>query len=332
MKELIRPRRLRQSPLIRNLISETTLSLDNLVLPYFLSSDPKGQEPINGFTGVYRWGIETLSKKIESDLDRGLNSFLLFGSAPDSQKDPLGSLAYDETSLLPRTIRDLKKRFGSSLVLMSDVCLCPYTSHGHCGVMEQGKVSNDASLEYLSKMALLHAQCGVDIVAPSDMMDFRVKAIREKLDINGFTDTSILAYTAKYASSYYGPFRNALGSAPKAKSNSTSDRTTYQMDFRNRHEALRELALDIAEGADMVMVKPALAYLDIIRDFRETSSVPIAAYSVSSEYQMVKLLVEKGLAEEEKIVMENLYAIKRAGAQIIITYFADLIAEKGWMK
>jgi len=322
-----RPRRLRQSGLMRELVHETDLHLARLIQPYFLSQDKNGKEPISGFTGVYRWGIELLSKKIETDLKNGLKNILLFGAASSDKKNDQGSEAYEENGLLPTAIRVLKERFSDSLILISDVCLCPYTSHGHCGLVEGKEIKNDSSLVSLGQMALVHARSGVDMVAPSDMMDFRVGYIRNLLDREGFDQTSIMAYTAKYASSYYGPFREALGSAPKG-----TDRATYQMDFRNRTDAMRELELDISEGADMVMVKPALAYLDIIKAFKERSSVPVAAYSVSAEYQMVKLMAEKGLVDEKKMALENLLAIRRAGADIVITYFAEFIAAGGWLK
>ncbi|NBT58653.1 porphobilinogen synthase [bacterium] len=315
---LIRPRRLRDNPVIRNLVHETHLSLEHLIQPYFLTKDPRGQEPIQGFTGVFRWGMEALKKQINKDLENGLKSFLLFGASDEG--------------LLPEAISSLKKNFGDGLLLFSDICLCPYTDHGHCGVVNEGRVDNDLSLEPLAKMALAHAQAGVDFVAPSDMMDGRIAAIRKQLDEKGFSQTGILAYSAKYASSYYGPFREALGSSPKATDfPRLKDRSTYQMDFRNTQEALRELKLDLDEGADLVMVKPALAYLDIIKSFRAESTVPVVAYSVSAEFEMVKALVAKGMADEKSMVLENLTAIRRAGAQMVITYFATELAEKGWL-
>lgn len=321
-----RPRRLRNSLLLRNLVHETDLHLANLIQPYFLTPKQNAKEEIRGFSQVYRWGIDKLSSKIEQDLKLGLSSFLLFGASEPNEKNEQGTAAYEEKGLLPQAIRTLKERFSQSIILLSDVCLCPYTSHGHCGLLEGEEIENDSSLVALGQMALVHARSGVDMVAPSDMMDFRVGYIRQLLDEQGFDQTLIMAYTAKYASSYYGPFREALGSAPKG------DRSTYQMDFRNRTEAIRELELDLSEGADTVMVKPALAYLDIIKAFKERSTVPVAAYSVSAEYQMVKLMAEQGLASEEKMAIENLTAIRRAGADIIITYFAEFIASQGWLK
>ncbi len=322
-----RPRRLRRNILIRDMVHETDLHLSNLVQPYFLAADKNAKEPISGFSAVYRWGINLLLEKVETDLKNGLKNILLFGAASPNEKNEAGSTAYEEKGLLPTAIRTLKEHFSESVILLSDVCLCPYTSHGHCGLVEGNEIENDSSLVALGQMALVHARSGVDLVAPSDMMDFRVGYIRDLLDEHGFDQTSIMAYTAKYSSSYYGPFREALGSAPQG-----TDRATYQMDFRNRTEALRELELDISEGADMVMVKPALAYLDIIKAFKERSSVPVAAYSVSAEYQMVKLMAAQGLVDEKKMAIENLTAIRRAGADILITYFAEFIAAGGWLK
>jgi len=329
---LNRPRRLRTSPLIRNAIHETDLSLSNLIQPYFLADGAQSKEPISGFSGVFRWGVDVLKKQIELDLEKGLSQFLLFGRAGDQERDLRGSFAYQSDKGIPQAIRELKKEFGNQTILFSDVCLCPYTSHGHCGVVKNEKVENDESVELLTKMALCHAEAGVDFVSPSDMMDGRIGAIRNSLDQKGFSDTGILAYTAKYASAYYGPFREALGSSPQSDSGVLKDRSTYQMDYRNSREALRELQLDLEEGADLVMVKPALAYLDIISSFRRKSSVPVVAYSVSAEYEMVKSLVEKKLADEKALVLENLFSIRRAGADLIITYHATDLAQRGWLK
>ncbi len=320
-----RPRRLRGKASIRNLVQEVRVSLEQLVQPYFLADPPTAQEPISGFSEVFRWGIDSLSKQIEGDLERGVKSFLLFGGT--TKKDEMGSASLKLDGQIPQALVKLRQRFGDAPVLFTDVCLCPYTKHGHCGVLDGNRIANDASLEPLAQMAIVHAQAGADFVAPSDMMDGRIGYIRTKLDSAGLSETGILAYTAKYASSYYGPFREALDSSP-----AMGDRATYQMDFHSATEALRELELDLAEGADIVMVKPALAYLDIIQKFRERSTVPVAAYSVSAEYQMVKELVAKGMADERKMVLENLTAIARAGAQIIVTYFASPVAKKGWLK
>lgn len=320
-----RPRRLRKSPLLRNLVAETALDKAHLVQPYFLAPGPRTKEPIQGFTNINRLGVDTLSGEIEKLIKGGVRSFLLFGSTV--HKDDLGSEAYDEKGELPNAIRALKTRFGESALFISDVCLCPFTSHGHCGVVEGAEIANDPSLPLLAKMALAHARAGVDLVAPSDMMDGRVGVIRQMLDEASLQTTGILAYTAKYASAYYGPFREALASSPKAG----TDRSSYQMDFRNDREALRELDLDIKEGADIVMVKPALPYLDIIAKFRQVSTVPIAAYNVSGEYEMVKRLAAAGMGDEKRLVIENLTAIRRAGADIILTYHATDIVEKGWL-
>lgn len=328
-----RPRRLRKSQSLRDLIAGRPLALSQLIQPYFVTGDAKAEQPITGFTGVHRLGIEKLLKKVEADRERGVRSFLIFGDVPSGRKDAHGSEAADPKGLVPETVRTLKRQFGDDIVLFTDVCLCPSTSHGHCGVVSAGKVQNDASLEHLAQIALAHAQAGVDFVAPSDMMDGRIGAIRNALDKAGLGETGILAYTAKYASAYYGPFREALGSSPgKGNEGGPTDRATYQMDFRNGSEAPRELRLDIQEGADMVMVKPALAYLDIIAKLKAASDVPVVAYSVSGEYEMVKQMAKAGLAEEKALALENLNAIARAGADIIITYFATIAAEKGWLR
>lgn len=335
LKELNeRPRRLRSSTVLRDLVGSTSLDLSKLIQPYFIKNQPNAEEPIAGFTGVSRWGVEKLLKRVEADRERGVKSFLLFGEVEAAQKDAKGSAAIAEDSLVAGTVRTLKKNFGKDIILFTDVCLCPSTDHGHCGVIHEGVVDNDRSLDLLSQMAMSHAEAGADFVAPSDMMDGRVGAIRRALDNRGFQETGILAYTAKYASAYYGPFREALGSSPSAKGGSSQgpeDRSSYQMDYRNVEEAMRELRLDVTEGADMVMVKPALAYLDIIAKFKQASDVPVVAYSVSGEFEMVKQMAKAGLADERKLAIENLTAIRRAGADIIITYFATEFAQKGWL-
>lgn len=321
-----RPRRLRSSETIRNLVANVTLGLDQLIQPYFSTAKPVEFEPIAGFSSVRRWGTEALVRRVEKDLERGVRSFLLFGAS--EVKDASGSESVSPEGALPKAIRFLRKEFGAVPNIYTDVCLCPYTSHGHCGVWRSGQVDNDATVALLSQTALVHAEAGADFVAPSDMMDGRVGAIRAALDGAGKQNVGVLAYTAKYASHYYGPFRQALDCAPEAG----SDRRGYQMDFRNRLEAKREARLDTQEGADMLMVKPALAYLDIISDFAAQSELPILAYSVSGEYQMVKLMAKEGLADERALAMENLFAIRRAGASGIITYFASEAAEQGWFR
>jgi porphobilinogen synthase len=321
-----RPRRLRAHSSVRSLVGETQLGLAQLIQPYFLTPEPVESSPIAGFSNVVRWGTDAFVRRVEMDLERGLKHFVLFGAA--RSKDSLGSDALSPESAVVLAIRRLRKELGAAPVLYTDVCLCPYTDHGHCGVWKAGQVDNDQTVALLSQMAVLHAEAGADFVSPSDMMDGRVVAIRQALDAKGHTSTGVLAYTAKYASNYYGPFRQALDCAPEAG----SDRSGYQMDFRNRKEALRELRLDTHEGADMVMVKPALAYLDIISDFARTTDLPVLAYSVSGEYQMVKLMAREGVADERKLALENLFAIRRAGASGIITYFASQAAEEGWLK
>lgn len=320
----VRPRRLRTHSAVRDLVAETQLTLSQLVQPYFVAENEIDREPISGFTEVYRWGIDSLLARMEKDLENGVKQFLLFGSS--GERDDLGTAASGEMSRVAQALRAIRKRLGGHPVLFTDVCLCSYTSHGHCGVVKSESVDNDRTLTRLAEVAKAHAEAGANFVAPSDMMDGRVGKIRTELDRSGFSSVGVLAYTAKYASSYYGPFRNALDSMPQQ-----FDRSGYQMDFRNRGEAMRELSLDIEEGADLVMVKPALAYLDIISDFRRKSGVPVFAYSVSGEYEMVKQLARVGMANERALAMENLIAIRRAGAQAIVTYFAGTAAEQRWL-
>ncbi len=326
MPPLERPRRLRRTDSIRDLVAETEVRTSQLIQPYFVAQSPQAQEPIVGFGDVQRLGEELLLRKIEADLENGLRHFLLFGSS--DQKDAHGTESWNHSSALPSALKRIREALGSTPILFTDVCLCPYTSHGHCGVWDGHSVDNDPSVALLTKMALAHAESGADFVAPSDMMDGRVGAIRTALDEQGFQSVGLLSYTAKYASSYYGPFREALGSSPEGG----SDRSGYQMDFRNRREALRELRLDTEEGADMVMVKPALAYLDIIAELSRCSELPVVAYSVSGEYQMVKLMSQAGLADERRLAIENLTAIRRSGASSIITYYATRAAAEGWLE
>jgi len=323
-----RPRRLRAKAAVRDLFHEISIDRSKLIQPYFLAEGANAQEPITGFTGISRFGEDKLCAEIERDLKNGVKSFLLFGQA--KHKDEKGTEGQSEKSLIVAALKKIRSRFGKDPVLFTDVCLCPYTSHGHCGFIRNGEVDNDGSLDALAKMSLRHADAGADFVAPSDMMDGRVGVIRKELDLSGHSRVGILAYTAKYASAYYGPFREALDSSPSGEAG--SDRSTYQMDFRNGKESERELALDLDEGADLVMVKPALAYLDIIARFRQLSSVPVVAYSVSGEYEMVKQLAKAGLADEQRLAIENLTAIFRAGAHAVITYFASAGAQKGWFK
>ncbi len=279
---------------------------------------------ISSMPGIFHFSPDTLSKEVEANLKLGINKFLIFGVG--EQKDATGSASYDFSNAVANAVRTLKADFGNDLLLVTDVCMCAYTDHGHCGILHGHEVANDESLEVLSKMALMHAEAGADIVAPSDMMDGRVSSIRNNLDMNGYSDTAIMSYSVKFASGYYGPFREAADSAP-----SFGDRKTYQMDFRNNREALKEALLDEGEGADILMVKPALAYLDIIKTVKENTLLPLACYNVSGEFSMVKAAAEKGWIDEKKIVMENMHAFARAGADIIISYHTKDIMEKGWL-
>jgi len=293
---------------------ETSLRKSDLIYPLFIVEGENVRKEISSMPGQFQLSVENVLRECEDLQKLGINSILLFGIP--AAKDEVGSGAYDENGIIQKALREVKKRFPE-MVVITDVCLCEYTSHGHCGVVEDGYVQNDATLELLAKEALSHAHNGADIIAPSDMMDGRVAAIRQTLDANGFADTPIMAYSAKYSSAFYGPFREAAESAPQF-----GDRKTYQMDFGNADEAMREIALDIAEGADIVMVKPALSYLDVIRRTKENFNMPVAAYNVSGEYSMIKAAAEKGWLDGERVMMEVLTSIKRAGADVIITYFA----------
>jgi porphobilinogen synthase len=308
---------------MRELTAETTVEAQHLITPHFVVEGSGVKEEIGSMPGVFHVSVDELVKEVSADLELGLKSHLMFGIPKD--KDPHGNSAIAPGNVCEAGVRALKKEFGDDVITVTDVCLCAYTSHGHCGFLEDGKVVNDPSVKQLAKMALNHAQAGVDIVSPSDMMDGRVGAIREKLDSEGFTDTAILAYSAKYASAYYGPFRDACDSAPQG------DRKTYQMDPRNGREAVLETLLDLAEGADMVMVKPALAYLDIIRRVRDEVLCPVVCYNVSGEYSLVKNAAANGLVDEASIVRENLLAMRRAGSDIIITYHGREALTKGWI-
>lgn len=321
---MIRPRRLRRNPIIRELVAETRLSKDMFIYPYFITKGNNVTQPIDAMPGIHRFSVEPLLKDVEKGLKAGINKILLFGVGEDKFDD--AHSAHSDHSLVADAIRALKKQFGSDLYVISDICLCAYTTHGHCGLIKENEVDNDSSLPVLAEMALAHAQAGVDMVAPSDMMDGRVMAIRELLDDHQFESLPIMSYAVKFASAYYGPFREAADSAP-----GKGDRKSYQMDFRNGREALLEAALDESEGADIVMVKPALAYLDVIKAVRERSDLPVACYNVSAEYSMVKSAAKAGLIDEQRIVMENMYAFARAGAGIIITYHARDIVEKAWI-
>ena len=309
-----RPRRLRQNEAFRRMVRETVLSVDDFILPLFTIDGKDVKNPIPSMPGHYQLSIDNLINTCKEAYDHGVPAVMLFG-VPDS-KDSLGTSAYADDGIVQKATRALKDALPD-LMVVTDVCLCQYTDHGHCGVVEGQRIDNDATLDLLAKTALSHAKAGADMVAPSDMMDGRVAEIRESLDENNFSHVPIMAYSAKYCSAYYGPFRTAADSAPKF-----GDRRTYQMDPANAVEAIREATMDIEEGADIIMVKPALAYLDIIYRLREEIDLPIAAYAVSGEYSMIKAAEQMGWIDGQKIMMETLTAIKRAGADMILTYFA----------
>jgi porphobilinogen synthase len=311
---MFRPRRLRDKRLLRTLVRETALAVDDLVYPLFVVHGRGVREPIGPMPGQHRFSLDELVKECKDAAGMGIPAVLLFGLPAD--KDPRGREAYAEDGIVQQAVRAVKDTVPDLLVV-TDVCLCEYTSHGHCGVVEDGAVRNDATLELLARTAVSHAEAGADVVAPSDMMDGRVGAIREALDDATFTDTPIMAYSAKYASVFYGPFREAADSTPQF-----GDRRSYQMDPANIQEAMREIALDLDEGADIVMVKPALPYLDVIARAKAEFGVPLAAYSVSGEYAMIRAAGQLGWLDEERAIMEALLGIRRAGADIVITYFA----------
>ncbi len=315
----IRPRRLRNDSTMRNLTRETRVSDKSLILPLFIKEDCRNTEPIEALEGHYYYNPESVCTAIEDALKHNIQSVLLFGLP--KEKDEFGSGAYDEEGAVQAAIRRIKKDYPQMMVI-TDVCMCEYTSHGHCGIIKKGTVDNDETLPYLSKIALSHVAAGADMVAPSDMMDGRVKAIRTTLDEHGYYDKPILSYTAKYASAFYGPFREVAKSAP-----SFGDRKSYQMDYHNSREALKEAELDIMEGADILMVKPALSYLDIIKDLKSNTNYPICAYSVSGEYAMLKAAAKMGYLNEYNSMCESTVSIFRAGADMLITYYAMEIAD-----
>jgi len=309
-----RPRRLRKNEHFRRMIRETSLSVDDLVSPLFVTSGKNVKNPINSMPGHFQMSVDHLVKEIQKTKLLAIPAVLLFG-IPE-KKDDLASTAFAKDGIIQQAVRTIKDRVPD-IIVITDVCLCEYTSHGHCGMIEKGDVSNDITLEVLAETAVSHAKAGVDMVAPSAMMDGQVGAIREALDEEGFTEVPIMAYSAKYASCFYGPFREAAESAPQF-----GNRKSYQMDPGNRDEAIREISLDIEEGADIIMVKPALPYLDIICRAKEEFDLPVAAYNVSGEFAMIKAAARSGWLDGEKAMMETLISIKRAGADIIITYFA----------
>ena len=316
-----RMRRLRRTPAIRDMLRETTLKMDDLIYPLFVIAGENVKNPISSMPGCYQLSIGNLLGEVREVVSLGIPAVLLFGIP--SHKDSAATSAYDPEGVIQMAVRAIKDEFPD-LVVITDVCLCEYMNHGHCGVVQDGEVLNDVTLELLCKMAITHADSGADIVAPSDMMDGRVAAIRNALDDEGLSDTSIMAYSAKFASAFYGPFREAAESAP-----AFGDRRTYQLDSANGEEAVREALLDIEEGADIIMVKPALPYLDVVHAIKQETKFPLAAYNVSGEYSMIKAAAAKGWLDEERAVMEAVTGIKRAGADLIITYHAKDIA--GWI-
>ena len=313
-----RPRRLRRSEALRRMVRETTLSAHSLVYPLFVCPGARVKEEIRSMPGNYRWSVDLLVEECKSAFDLGIPAIILFG-IPET-KDEVGSGAYDAEGIVQRAVRAVKKA-QPDLIVICDACLDEYTSHGHCGLIKNGEIDNDSTLELLARTALTQVQAGADIVAPSDMMDGRVGRIRRELDAQGFTQIPLLAYSAKYASAFYGPFREAADSAPKF-----GDRKSYQMDPANRLEAVREIALDIEEGADIIMVKPAMPYLDVLALAREKFDVPLAAYQVSGEFSLIAAAAAMGWIDRERIIMESLLSIRRAGADIILTYFAKDVA------
>ena len=321
---IIRKRRLRKTAVFRDFVAETQLNPAQLVWPLFITDQPNAREPIASMPGVYQLSVDNALIEIGKAMKLGVRAVMLFGIP--QEKDQEASSAWFEDGIVQKAIRAIKKQFGDDLLVIADTCLCEYMSHGHCGVLLDGRVLNDPTLELLARTAVSQAEAGADIIAPSDMMDGRVEIIRDALDDAGYIDTPIMSYAVKYNSALYSPFRDAAESAPTAG----TDRKSYQMDYRNGIEALAEVALDIGEGADLLMVKPALGYLDVIARVSAMTELPIAAYSVSGEYAMIKAAAEKGWLDEKAYVLEALTGIKRAGANIIITYHAPQVCE--WLK
>ena len=317
-----RPRRNRKSPAVRGMLKETAVKPADLILPLFLLEELSEKVEVESMPGIYRLGIEPLLHEIEDCLELGISCFDIFPVVEERHKDKMATQSYNQDFFYLKALREIKARFPEACI-MTDVAMDPYSSDGHDGILKEGKILNDETLEVLGKMALAQAESGIDIIGPSDMMDGRVGYLRNVLDSNGFHEVSIMSYTAKYASAFYGPFRDALDSAPKS-----GDKKTYQMDPANRREALIEATLDEAEGADFLMVKPALAYLDVISSLRSHTSLPVAAYNVSGEYAMVCAAAEKGWLDENSIMEETLTSIKRAGADVILTYFAKKFAAR----
>ncbi|XGC80464.1 porphobilinogen synthase [Bdellovibrio bacteriovorus] len=324
MKLTQRPRRNRKTEALRQMVAETDLRVSQLVLPLFLCEGKGERQVINSMPGIFRMSPDILLEEVGKAVHLGIKTFDLFPALNETLKDSYGKESLNRNGLLPTTLKMIRDKYPE-VTLISDVALDPYSSDGHDGVVKNGQILNDETVEILAKMSVVHAEAGADIVSPSDMMDGRVGAIRDALDESGFTNTGILSYSAKYASSFYGPFREALDSAPKF-----GDKKTYQMDFRNAREALREIELDEMEGADMVMVKPALSYLDIISLVKSHTHLPVAAYNVSGEYGLIKAGAKAGIIDETRAMVETLYSIRRAGADVIFTYFAMPMAE--WLR
>ena len=314
-----RPRRLRGSEKLRKMVRETRMDKSSLIYPLFVKEGTGIEEEIPSMEGQYRYSVDRLPFELERLQNAGVNNIMLFG-IPD-HKDEVGSGAYDPNGIVQKALREAKKQFPD-MYYITDVCMCEYTSHGHCGVLCGHDVNNDATLELLAKIAVSHVEAGADMVAPSDMMDGRVRAIREALDANGHYEAPIMSYAVKYASAFYGPFRDAAGSAP-----SFGDRKSYQMDFHNRREGMKEALTDVEEGADIIMVKPAMSYLDMVSEVSKAVNVPVATYSVSGEYAMVKAAAKMGWIEEERIMCEMAVSAYRAGAQIYLTYYAKELAK-----
>ncbi|NEO86677.1 MAG: porphobilinogen synthase [Spirulina sp. SIO3F2] len=315
-----RPRRLRRTDALRRMVRETVLTVDDLIYPLFVMDGEGQQQEVPSMPGCFRYSLDLLLAEVKTASDLGIGAIALFPLIPPHQKDNAGTESYNPEGLIPRAIRAIKQAVPQMLVI-TDVALDPYSSAGHDGIVKAGQILNDETVAVLVKQALMHAEAGADIVAPSDMMDGRVGAIRQALDAAGWINVGILAYSAKYASAYYGPFRDALDSAPQF-----GDKKTYQMDAANAREAIKEVELDIAEGADMVMVKPALAYLDVIGRIKQHTNLPVAAYNVSGEYAMIKAAAQQGWIDEQKVMLETLTSMKRAGADVILTYFAKAVA------
>lgn len=320
MEMSIRPRRLRKGELLRKMVRETRVDESSLIYPMFVKEGTNQKEEIPTMPGQYRYTVDRVSEQLDALLDAGVTSVMLFG-IPD-HKDEVGSSAWAEDGIIQKALRAIKSEYADQLYVITDVCMCEYTSHGHCGMLCGCEVDNDRSLELLSRTALSHIQAGADMVAPSDMMDGRVRAIRTTLDANGYETAPIMSYAVKYASAFYGPFRDAAGSAP-----SFGDRKGYQMDYHNSREGIKEALLDVEEGADIIMVKPAMSYLDVVTKVKEAIHLPVAAYSVSGEYAMIKAGAALGYIEEEKIICETAVAAYRAGVDLYLTYYAPEIAK-----